>query len=89
MVSRAAFRILLKGGQNSCFRIPGGASATCCTLQYIYIVKFQGGGKHPARGGRGGRMPKKNPGEYTMNNKTLGRALDPRANGTWLSKLTK
>ena len=22
-------------------------------------------------------------------NKTLGRALDPRANGTWLSKLTK
>ena len=25
------------GGQNSCFRIPGGASATCCTIQYIYI----------------------------------------------------
>ena len=39
IVSRAAFRNLLKVGQNSCFRIPGGASATCC----IYIVKFQGG----------------------------------------------
>ena len=43
-IYRTAFRVLLKGGQNSCFRIPGGASATCCTLQYIYIVKFQGGG---------------------------------------------
>ena len=36
-----------RGGQNSCFRIPEGASATCCTLQYIYIVKFQGGGECP------------------------------------------
>ena len=25
----------------------------------------------------------------TSSNKTLGRALDPRANGTWLSKLTE
>ena len=25
----------------------------------------------------------------TVSNKTLGRALDPRANGTWLSKLTE
>ena len=25
----------------------------------------------------------------SFNNKTLGRALDPRANGTWLSKLTE
>ena len=25
----------------------------------------------------------------TLSNKTLGRALDPRANGTWLSKLTE
>ena len=25
----------------------------------------------------------------TIPNKTLGRALDPRANGTWLSKLTE
>ena len=25
----------------------------------------------------------------TEQNKTLGRALDPRANGTWLSKLTE
>ena len=24
-----------------------------------------------------------------VRNKTLGRALDPRANGTWLSKLTE
>ena len=24
-----------------------------------------------------------------IHNKTLGRALDPRANGTWLSKLTE
>ena len=24
-----------------------------------------------------------------FSNKTLGRALDPRANGTWLSKLTE
>ena len=24
-----------------------------------------------------------------LKNKTLGRALDPRANGTWLSKLTE
>ena len=41
MPIRAAIRILLKGVKNSCFRIPwgrgggGGASATCCTLQYI------------------------------------------------------
>ena len=47
---REAFRILLKGGKNSCFRIPGGASATCCTIQYIYS-KISRGGKHPARGG--------------------------------------
>ena len=54
---RAAFRILLKGGgQNSCFRIPGGASATCCTLQYIYS-KISRGGKHSARGGGGGECP--------------------------------
>ena len=26
---------------------------------------------------------------YNFINKTLGRALDPRANGTWLSKLTE
>ena len=25
----------------------------------------------------------------TLNNKTLGRARDPRANGAWLSKLTE
>ena len=25
----------------------------------------------------------------TLSNKTLGRALDPRANGAWLSKLTE
>ena len=25
----------------------------------------------------------------SIHNKTLGRALDPRANGTWLSKLTE
>ena len=39
--SRAAFRILLKGGggQNSCFRIPGGQALHA--VQYnIYIVKF-------------------------------------------------
>ena len=28
-------------------------------------------------------------GEKTYRNKTLDRALDPRANGTWLSKLTE
>ena len=26
---------------------------------------------------------------YNVEDKTLGRALDPRANGTWLSKLTE
>ena len=50
---RAAFRILLKGG---CPHTGGGggASAMCCTLQYTYIVKSQGG-KHTARGG--GKCP--------------------------------
>ena len=28
-------------------------------------------------------------GNYSSLNKTLGRALDPHANGTWLSKLTE
>ena len=28
-------------------------------------------------------------GIYRTTNKTLGRALDPRANGTWLSKVTE
>ena len=28
-------------------------------------------------------------GVHFIENKTLGRALDPRANGTWLSKLTE
>ena len=49
-----------RGGQKSCFRIPREASATCCTLQYIYIVKSQGGGggKYPANIQQGGgRMP--------------------------------
>ena len=60
---RAAFRILLKGGQNSCFRIPGGASATCCSLQYIYS-KISRGGQTSSKGGGGGgggRMPPRPP----------------------------
>ena len=48
----ATFRIFLKVGKNSCFCIPGRASATCCTLQYIYS-KISRGGKHPAKGGGG------------------------------------
>ena len=36
-------------------------------------------------GGRGDLGPK----ALLQLNKTLGRALDPRANGTWLSKLTE
>ena len=72
-IARAAFRILLKGGQNSCFRIPGGASATCCTIQYIYIVKFQGGANIQQGGGGGGAnapppTPLKKTPAYSWNN---------------------
>ena len=59
-VVRATFRILLKGGQNSCFRIPGGASATCCTLQYSKISR---GGQTSSKGGR---MPPPHPPKKTL-----------------------
>ena len=36
-----------------------------------------------------GFLPKQLAQSVTETNRTLGRALDPRANGTWLSKLTE
>ena len=44
------------GGQNSCFRIPGGQALHA--VQYnIYIVKFQGGANLQQGGGGGGECP--------------------------------
>ena len=39
-----------RGGKIAVYAYQGGASATCCTIQYIYS-KISRGGKHPARGG--------------------------------------
>ena len=50
-VFRAAFRILLKGGQNSCFRIPGGGGGQALHAVH-YIVKFQRGANIQQGGGK-------------------------------------
>ena len=46
------------GGQNSCFRVPGGASATCCTIQYIYSKLSRGAN---IQQGGGGECPPSRP----------------------------
>ena len=51
MTLRAAFRILLRGGgQNSCFRIPGG-QALHAVHYNIYKNKMLKGGTKSSRGG--------------------------------------
>ena len=60
MMIRAAFRILLKGGQNSCFRKPGGGAKSVSAYQggqalhavhYNIYSKISRWGKHPVKGG--------------------------------------